>query len=224
MNYSQLQKCPLFHDMNEVGIHAALQDIHFHLNNYQKNEIIFGAMDIATQIGIILNGKVIIQKIFPNGKELNVTERTAGQLIGPAAVFSQSHRYPCDVISAVSSEILLFSKDQFLLLLHKNPLIMDRFITVFANAAYMLQERIELLSYSGIEQKIAFYLLIEARKTNSDNIPIPDSISKWASLMNVSRPSLHRELRKMEEKKWIHYHPPLITICNRNSLRALLCA
>ena len=51
---------------------------------------------------------------------------------------------------------------------------------------------------------------------------IPGSISKWAMLMNVSRPSLHRELRKLEESGIITYAPPMITIIGTDALQDVL--
>ena len=40
--------------------------------------------------------------------------------------------------------------------------------------------------------------------------------------MNVSRPSLHRELRKLEEAGIIAYVPPVITIIDVDALQDVL--
>ena len=40
--------------------------------------------------------------------------------------------------------------------------------------------------------------------------------------MNVSRPSLHRELRKLEETGIIAYAPPVITIIDADALQDVL--
>ena len=41
-------------------------------------------------------------------------------------------------------------------------------------------------------------------------------------LMNVSRPSLHRELKKLEESDIIAYVPPMITIIDADALQDVL--
>ena len=41
-------------------------------------------------------------------------------------------------------------------------------------------------------------------------------------LMNVSRPSLHRELRKLEGAGIITYAPPMITVIDRDALQDVL--
>ena len=99
---------------------------------------------------------------------------------------------------------------------------MKNFMTELATAAFMLQQRLEMLSYSGIAQKAAFYLLIHARQSGSNVIRIPDSVSNWAMIMNVSRSSLHRELKKLEESGIITYDPPAIEIHDSESLQNVL--
>ena len=91
-----------------------------------------------------------------------------------------------------------------------------------ATATYMLQQRLELLSYSGIAQKAAFYLLIQARQSGNHAIRIPGSVSNWAMIMNVSRSSLHRELKKLEADGIISYDPPTIKIHDPEALQNVL--
>ena len=50
----------------------------------------------------------------------------------------------------------------------------------------------------------------------------PESISRWAMLMNVSRPSLHRELKKLEEQGIISCKDSTVTIHNTESLQNVL--
>ena len=179
-------------------------------------------MEDANRIGFILEGIVQVQKLFPNGSQINVSVRRAGELIGPAAVFSKSQKYPCDVIALEPATILFFQREDILLLLQKDLRIMKNFMTELATASFMLQQRLELLSYSGIAQKAAFYLLIQARQSGKNVIRIPGSVSNWSMVMNVSRSSLHRELKKLEADGLISYAPPVIEILDFDALQNVL--
>ena len=179
-------------------------------------------MDPATKIGIILEGSVEAQKSFPNGSQVNVSVRRSGELIGPAAVFSASGKYPCDIVSLEPVTVMMFRKDDLLGLLQKNTRALENFTSEIASATYMLQQRLELFSYSGIAQKAAFWLLTQARQTGKNKIRIPGSVSKWAMLMNVSRPSLHRELKRLETEGMIEYATPMVTILNADALQEVL--
>ena len=222
MDYSVLEKSTLFSGVPAKELRDDLEAVPHHIQCYDKGEIVFHLMEDANRIGVVLEGRVQAQKPFPNGSQINVSIRNPGELIGPAAVFSRSQKYPCDVVSLDPVTIMMFRREDILLLLQKDLRIMKNFMAELATATYMLQQRLELLSYSGIAQKAAFYLLINTRQSGKNVIRIPDSVSNWAMIMNVSRSSLHRELKKLEAEGIISYDPPTVKIHDPERLQSVL--
>ena len=222
MDYTILEKSALFSGIPTKELCNDLNTVPHHIQRYDKGETIFHLMENASRIGIVLEGNVQAQKPFPNGSQINVSVRKAGELIGAAAAFSRSQKYPCDVVALESATIMFFLREDILLLLQKDLRIMKNFMTELATASYMLQQRLELMSYSGIAQKAAFYLLIQARQSGKNVIKIPGSVSNWAMIMNVSRSSLHRELKKLEADGLIAYAPPVIEIHDFDALQNVL--
>ena len=222
MDYTVLENSALFSGIPTKELCNDLNTVPHHIQRYDKGETIFHLMENASRIGIVLEGNVQAQKPFPNGSQINVSVRKAGELIGAAAAFSRSQKYPCDVVALESATIMFFLREDILLLLQKDLRIMKNFMTELATASYMLQQRLELMSYSGIAQKAAFYLLIQARQSGKNVIKIPGSVSNWAMVMNVSRSSLHRELKKLEADGLISYAPPVIVIHDFDALQNVL--
>ena len=222
MDYSVLEKSTLFSGIPAKELRDDLEAVPHHIQCYDKGEIVFHLMEDANRIGVVLEGRVQAQKPFPNGSQINVSIRNPGELIGPAAVFSRSQKYPCDVVSLEPVTIMMFRREDILMLLQKDLRIMKNFMEELATATYMLQQRLELLSYSGIAQKAAFYLLIHTRQSGNNVIRIPDSVSNWAMIMNVSRSSLHRELKKLEAEGIISYDPPTVKIHDPERLQSVL--
>ena len=222
MDYSVLEKSTLFSGVPAKELRDDLEAVPHHIQCYDKGEIVFHLMEDANRIGVVLEGRVQAQKPFPNGSQINVSIRNPGELIGPAAVFSRSQKYPCDVVSLEPVTIMMFRREDVLLLLQKDLRIMKNFMSELATATFMLQQRLELLSYSGIAQKAAFYLLIHTRQSGKNVIRIPDSVSNWAMIMNVSRSSLHRELKKLEAEGIISYDPPTVKIHDPERLQSVL--
>ena len=222
MDYSVLEKSTLFSGVPAKELRDDLEAVPHHIQCYDKGEIVFHLMEDANRIGVVLEGRVQAQKPFPNGSQINVSIRNPGELIGPAAVFSRSQKYPCDVVSLEPVTIMMFRREDILMLLQKDLRIMKNFMAELATATYMLQQRLELLSYSGIAQKAAFYLLINTRQSGKNVIRIPDSVSNWAMIMNVSRSSLHRELKKLEAEGIISYDPPTVKIHDPERLQSVL--
>ncbi len=222
MDFTVLEKSVLFHGLTAKDLREALEAVPHQIRCYDKGETIFHLMKTADRLGVILEGRAEAQKPFPNGSQINVSIRNPGDLIGPAAVFSTSQKYPCDVVAIEPLTLLMFRKEELMQLMQKDVRILENFTTEIASAAYMLQQHLELLSYSGIAQKAAYYLLMQRKKTGSDIIPIPGSMTKWAMLLNVSRPSLHRELKHLEAQNTIQIQKHQVEILNPDVLQGVL--
>ena len=222
MDVSILEKSALFKGIPTSEICQLLHTLPYHIRSYEKDETIFHMMDSASQIGIILKGRVQAQKHFPNGSQMNVSVRRPGDLVGPAAVFSSFRRFPCDIVALEPSVLLMLSKEDLLSLMQRDVRVLENFTTDIASSTYLLQQRLELLTCGGIAQKAALWLLTQARQTGQSSIPIPESFTHWAMTLHVSRPSLHRELKKLEADGVLSYTPPVITILNQQALQAVL--
>ena len=222
MDYSVLNKSVLFSGIPANVVRSAMESVPHHIECYDKDEIIFHLMEEADRIGIILDGRLEAQKPFQNGSQVNVVIKGPGEMTGPAAAFSSRHVYPCDVVATTPATLVMFSKEDILMLLQKDTRILNNFITEIASATFLLQQRLELFSYSGISQKAAFYLLSRMRLSGGNTIPVPESMTNFAMLMNVSRSSLHRELKKMDTAGVIKYSSHGITVLNPEKLQDYL--
>lgn len=222
MDDSVLETSSLFKGIPAKELRDDLEATPHHIQCYDKEETIFFLMEEASRIGLVLEGHAQAQKSFPNGSQVNVSLRGPGELIGPAAVFSSARKYPCDVVAAEPTTVMMFRREDLLSLMQKDVRILDNLMTEIGSATYMLQQRLELLSYNGIAQKAAFWLLTQARQTGMNKVTIPGSVSKWAMRMNVSRPSLHRELKNLELRDIISYEPPAILIRDAEKLQQIL--
>lgn len=222
MDYSVLEKSSLFAGIPARELRDDLEAVPHHIQCYDKGETILLLMEEANRVGIVLEGRVQAQKPFRNGSQVNVSLRVPGDMIGPAAAFSKSRRYPCDVVAMEPCTIMMFKREDILLLMQRDIRILENFTTEIASATYMLQQRLELLSYNGIAQKAAYWLLIQARQTGKNQVRIPESVSNWAMMMNVSRPSLHRELKAMEQEGIIAYSSSMIDIKHPDDLQKIL--
>ena len=222
MEIHRLMTTALFRGIPEKRIQELMCGTPHSIRSYGKGETIFHLMERAQTVGLILEGHVEGQKAFPNGSQVNVSIRGPGSLIGMAAAFAEHPVYPCSVVALEKVQVILFQREDLLSLLQREPLLLERCMREMATAASSLQQRLELFSYSGIAQKIAFWLLSEARSTGTSNIRVPETVTQWALQMHVSRPSLHRELRRLEQDGILHLDLPWIEIRCEEGLQAVL--
>ena len=222
MDFSTLSTCPLFEGLSVQEVEILFSSVRYKIKRYEKDQPIFHLMDDADRVAIILHGSAQAQKIFPGGNSMQVTVGRQGDMLGQAAMFSEQRKYPVELTALEPSELLMLDRENVLKLLHADDRVLDAFLSELGTAAFQLQWRIELLSYSGIRQKIAFFLLSRSMQSGSPVVRIPGSITKWALSINVSRPSLHRELRALENEGLISAAAPSITIRDPQALRRIL--
>ena len=71
---------------------------------------------------------------------------------------------------------------------------------------YVLNHKIDLLMIKGMKEKLATFLLYEAKRHNSSRFDIDFNRNELAEYLNVSRPSMIRELANMKDDGIIDYH------------------
>ena len=98
MDYSVLERSALFNGVSAKELRDVLEGTPHHIQCYDKEEILFHMMDVADRVGVILEGRAQAQKSFPNGSQINVSVRSPGDLIGPAAVFSKVGDIPVTLL------------------------------------------------------------------------------------------------------------------------------
>jgi CRP-like cAMP-binding protein len=222
---NQLANCSLFQGKSVPEIEQLLKKIIYRTATFQKNEVIFSPNQPADMLGIILSGTVDIQKVFPSGKLVMITRKTACDLFAEPSIFSRATHYPNQVSACKPCRIMLIHKNEVLKLLRRDETIMSNFLKSVSDSMLLLKHKIGILSLNSIQAKIAAFLFHALNHTDDHNnvnlITLPFSKTAWAEYMNVSRTSLARELKKMALAQIITVNQKKIKIVNLEKLKQL---
>lgn len=195
---SILRTCVLFQDHTEDEISGILESLHTAPRRFTQGECIAHQGEEARYMGIILYGMVQIQKLYPNGEEVTIGQLAKAQTFGEAVLFSHEQVYPGSIVSVASATVLLIPKDKLLALFLRDPRILHSFISNLSNRIVFLTERIEVLSKGSLRQKVVYFLRKEYQKQGSLSILLPVSKQRLSEYLAIPRPSLSRELLKMQ--------------------------
>ena len=216
-----LYKCIIFRGLDKAQIRLVLSRTRYHIKEYGKNEFICREDQFSENVGIIIWGSIEIQKVLASGNLICIFHKNKGDLFGGAVVFSTETAYPCDVFSRANSKILFFPK-QSIFEMCKEALIAENILNAFANRIIYYEKRLELFSYSSIKTKIAYFLIHEIKTSGNSMIHLSFTKKTWAEYLNVSRPSLCRELKKLCTDNIIEISKDNISILNEKALIDLL--
>lgn len=202
--YSILENSNLFKGKKKNEIIELLSKVDYKIIDSKRKDLIFSPFTDAKYMGIVITGEIFIERVIPSGKNIPIFIKKPGELFGEAAIFSDTETYPCNVMASKNSNIIIFSKESVLKLLSLDMVLLNNILSALANKALYLNNKTELFCFISIKQKIAHSLLhdftiAEDKKT----VLIPFSKKIWSETINVSRPSLYRELKLLEDQKII---------------------
>lgn len=218
----KLKACSLFQHLDEQEIMDAFLSIDYKIKNFTKNEIVAYEEDTLSNIGIIIDGQVQIQKIYPSAKTITIAKMTIGDVFGEVLIFSNAKFYPATIISSTISKIIFISKENILKLCKLNITFLENLMSLLSNKMLLLNNKLTLLSHKTIKAKISAFLISEYEKQHNLIINLHSSKKLISEQMGITRPSFSRELIKMKKEGLIDYDMKTITILNLQLLENIL--
>ena len=90
-----------------------------YLKSYKSGEFIAMQGDIYRSLYILCNGTVRTQMVSAEGKQLTIETLRAPKLLAPAFIFASENRFPVNIETLETSEVLILNKDAFLEFMHQ---------------------------------------------------------------------------------------------------------
>lgn len=198
---SELKKSTLFASMTEEEIEDCLLCSRSEIITYEKDEPIFLQNDEPKKLFILIEGSVAICRDTVSGKRsIIATISQAGELFGEVFLFLNKNEYDNYAVAVSQAKILQMPKD---FLYHNcgkscryHTLLISNMLSILAQKAYYLNQKLQIISSPALRQKITRILLRNAAKDGS--VTLKMNREEMADFLNVARPSLSRELMRMQ--------------------------
>lgn len=217
-----LEACSLFKHKSLKDIEFLLSKINYRIVTLEESTIIFSPLQNADTMGIILKGTVDVQKLFPNGKVVMIERKKSADVIAESSIFTMLDYYSDTFVASKSCEVILLAKKDLLTLFELDHTIQINFMECISNSSLILKNKIGILSLDSIREKIAGYLIYNYKMNTSCIITLPFSKKEWAEYLDVSRTSLSRELRGLEQDGILSFHKRSIEIKDMHQLEQIL--
>ncbi|HHW47158.1 MAG TPA: Crp/Fnr family transcriptional regulator, partial [Clostridiaceae bacterium] len=175
-------------------------------------------------VGILLKGEATVSKEDAAGNRVVMTVLKEGDIFGEIVVFSGQTKWPASVLAQEHCEVLFLEKEKIVgecgkLCSWHRKLILN-LLTVISEKALLLNKKVDYLTIKSIRGKISTYLLEQFKKTGNNHIKLPLNRNELADFLNVSRPSLSREMCKMRDEGIIDFYLSTVKILDIDELKA----
>ena len=223
---SALLKCVLFHEIKADEISAMLPCIAPRAAEYAKGELMIKAADPMKEIGIVVAGIVAVTKETPLGERIVLNKITAGGIFGEVAALSDSQFSPATIFAVEKCTVLFILPEKILAPCRKvcpwHGKLIANLIHLVADKALYLNRKIDYLTIKSMRGKLCTYLYERYQKMQSVQITLPYHRNELAEFLNVSRPSMSRELGRMRDEGILAFHGDTFELLNLELLMSFV--
>ena len=212
MDYSALTHIPLFGQITPDELEGIFNELNIHENSFKKGEILALQDEPANRLIILLKGSVKAEMTDPSGKVVKVEDIEAPNPLAVLFLFGRDNRFPVQATAREHVEAVVIPKQS----------ILKNYLDISADFASRLSRKLHFMSFRTIRQKTAMYLLHLATVSGTETVELDKTKAALAEYFGVSRPSLEREMTRMQQEGLIVAERRRITISDKRKLAQLL--
>lgn len=220
-----LKSCKLFASIAESDLIALLGCLKPRVAFYEKKEYIAIAGEEFSGFGVVLEGKVAIIKEDAAGRRMKIGFVYPSQLFGEMAAFTGMGGWPTTVQAEEDTEVIWIPTERMLstcanvCVFHRQ--LIFNMLHIMAETALLLNRKVEYFAMKSMRSKLSAFMLEHwAMQGKKDTFNLPFNRNSLAEFLNVSRPSMSRELARMKEEGVIDFYLSTIQIKDIEKLKA----
>lgn len=229
MNHEYLKiisETEIFRGIDEKEIDLILNCFHCNIINYKKSEYIALIDEKFQGIGLILSGEAVVLKESYSGTRTILTNLKAGDIFGEVIAFTKEKLWPSSVQAESDCSIIFLNPEKILNYCEKgcsfHKILLSNLVRLIAEKTYILHKKVEYLSVKSARGRISKYLIDQYKKRGKETFSIGLNREKLAEFLNITRPSLSRELCNMRDEGIIEFYKDTIKILEVDKLNTFV--
>ena len=213
----------LFHSITDKETERILKCSRSCMKKYPAGTYIFEQGGLPTRLFLLLSGQVQICKDFTSGKRDVLYLVEAGNVFGEIFLFGNRERYWYDAVAVTDIAVLEMPWDFFYHFCsnacehHKQ--LTQNMLEILSENNFKITRKLHILSTSSLRERLAIWLIDSADTTGK--VELHMKREQLADFLGVARPSLSRELMKMQSDGLIAVEKKYIIIKDEQALELL---
>lgn len=219
----KIKESRLFRDIDEKEIEEMLICAKAREREYRQEEYIFQQEQKPSKLFLLLEGSVMIAKDFASGRRDVLFLVHEGDVFGEMFLFSDAESYWYDAIAQEKVKLVELPWEFFYHFCKNacrhHQLITRNLLEIQSEKNFFMTKKLHLLSGTTLRERIAIWLL--EQKDESDKIVLHMKREEMADFLGTTRPSLSRELMKLQQEGLIEAGRNSILIKERARLEEM---
>ncbi|MCI8354510.1 MAG: Crp/Fnr family transcriptional regulator [Lachnospiraceae bacterium] len=214
----------LFHSITDKETERILKCSRSCMKKYPAGTYVFEQGGLPTRLFLLLSGQVQICKDFTSGKRDVLYLVEAGNVFGEIFLFGNRERYWYDAVAVTDIAVLEMPWDFFYHFCsnacdhHKQ--LTQNMLEILSENNFKITRKLHIVTTSSLRERIAIWLIDSMDE--EENVELRMNREQLADFLGVARPSLSRELMRMQADGLIQVSKKKIAIRNRQALELCL--
>ena len=163
----------------------------------QKGKAYINLGCLCNSLYIVVTGSLTAYSLTESGSSTIMFEFKKDSIIGANLLFATNNIYPLNIYCSSECSLIHIEKTAVEILLHNYDFVMS-YVRSLSQNALGLNHKIAMFSRKTLRQNIYEYLLQQSIAQHSQTVYLPFSKKEFADYLGVQRPSLFREIKKMQ--------------------------
>lgn len=205
-----LSKCPLFKQIEKESLIKMLDCLGARVEFFDKKYTIIAEGIPAKYIGIILSGSAQIVRIDYYGNRSILSKLEPSEVFGEAFACAKVSSIPVTVIADTPCEVMLIDCSHILHTCSNNcgfhQQLIFNLMKELATKTLVFHQKLEITSKRSTREKLMAYLMLQAKKAESNSFNIPFDRQELADYLEVDRSGLSAEISKLRNEGVLESH------------------
>lgn len=198
-------KVPIFENLNNEELLEIVNTINH--KEYIKGDVIFTEGNIANTLYFVNEGKIKLYKYTKDGKEQILHVLSEGDFFGELDLIKPS-KYGFNAKAIVDSKICTLTKEEMKDIMMRNLEIGIKLLETVGERLAKVENLVQNLATNDVDSRMAYLItdLMEKYGESTGNnisIKLPLSREEMANYIGVTRETISRKLKKLEDENLI---------------------
>lgn len=220
---TELESSKLFQSITDAETARILKCSKSSQKKYHSGAYIFEQGGIPSKLFLLLEGQVQICKDFTSGKRDVLYLVEPGNVFGEIFLFGDQKHYWYDAVAITDVTVLEMPWDFFYHFCsnacdhHKQ--LTQNMLEILSENNFRITRKLHIISTSSLRERLAIWLIDSINEEGV--VELHMNREQLADFLGVARPSLSRELMRMQKDGLIEVSRKAIRICDRDAIEML---
>ena len=199
-----LESCPLFDGISREELGALLDCLGARRSEMKKGQVILAEGEPARFVGIVLEGRVQIEKVDYYGNRSILTQAVPGELFAESFACAGAAEMPVSAVATEDGAVMLIERTRITTGCSNacgfHSRLIANLLKIVSVRNLQLSQKIEITGKRTTREKLLAYLMGQAKFHGSDSFTIPFDRQTLADYLQVERSAMSAQISKLRRE------------------------